>query len=58
MLINSFAKFSIKKYPPFGFTKGEYCAIIILYPLWCLELSFLIGSRELSSLFVVPILIC
>nr|DAJ33251.1 MAG TPA: hypothetical protein [Herelleviridae sp.] len=46
-----------KKYPPFGFTKGEYCAIIILYPLWCLELSFLFGRRELSSLFIVLILI-
>nr|DAW09194.1 MAG TPA: hypothetical protein [Caudoviricetes sp.] len=39
-------------------TNGRYRVIISLYPLWCLELSFLIGSRELSSLFVVPILIC
>nr|DAE27864.1 MAG TPA: hypothetical protein [virus sp. ctDYl1] len=36
-------------------TKGRHCDIIYLYPLWCLELSFLIGSRELSSLFAVVI---
>lgn len=35
--------------------KGRYYAIISLYPLWCLELDFLIGRRESNSLFVVVI---
>ena len=35
--------------------KGEYCAIIILYPLWCLELDFLFGRQESNSLFIVVI---
>ena len=33
--------------------KGRYYAIISLYPLWCLELDFLIGRRESNSLFLL-----